>query len=1140
MHHVPRLVPNRIPSRTVFSGIQLISQQYILIVRVKFRSFGGIGHLSVKRQPNAPGFREKLTQFQAGCQIIPHDIFPVPLLYFLVEGTKTDGTEVTGKGKIAKVRQLQIHSRNTRHTPALVQAGQSKFIYPNLCAVGSPIRIIRVADTDHRDLNITQVGIALYFMVAGQAIRPQVNQLNVFIGRTISLAIALQLEVNPIVQRHVNFILGFPHFPLVLGRIRTIIGHEFRIRHDQRDFVLVIVVLKITSHPHKKAQCPVRNFDTIKGFCVYKHFQPFIDPKIEVNILKHGLIFSVAKVLHPSRQRLFVLQGIEHPQSLFALYAFRQNVIKGATTAVFLDVHGIHVKYRRHLTLVKPDSDARQILGVSSPLVAHQFETSKSKRDRSLELCHIHPHKPDGTEIADTPYALLIGSIERNPETVPDPLPVFAFLHIRDEGRVFHIYGSGINRIEANGNFVFKIRLGFVEGVVAVEVFRIGDVRTCLSDRIALIGAGVTLRVVEKAIAFPHSCFCGEGLVVEVFKVVVGGVLRNFGGSRYVKGGDFVNVRLKFQAFPFIVETIQTHILIVTGILPVVKSTGDLLGNRNHRPGSRVHPSFGIGGAGQTIFKKFARISQDILRNVAQVDVDLALFAGSVFCRRHRIRFVQERRQHPEFQKFNISRLEIIGIQSSHHPSPAGTRIFEGQSRISYEFHSARIAGIPIGQLKVVRTAGRRIIKQIQGLYVGQLVGGKLYIGENLLLRHQTGIRVLFVGRTIARTRIQAVPIEQSAISARFEAVHQSSLGKLRVVVAPVVLGDRSQEPLVGRLAQVKTTRTPLEIVNIHHPSPILAILVDRPRVSGFQNGRLCRNRDTRLLLGINKRNRIHDFGQPGRLFIHIQIQSVNAVVDRIFPYRHLLGKGSLKQMQVSSPQVKIVVEAIICPHPYHRLGLKPEKGIVFKRNIHRNPGTDIHIIEDPYPANIVVHLVILPLHQGFSACGYPHRPLGNIECPQRNFRRHRGFVTAPDRKPVFLGKLPGQEDRSVVQFLIDIFFPKAVILNLSPQGRPKRFEHRKHNPPISGIDRHAFYVVKHPVGLGIALYVENIQVEHPQQRLTRKVGLRQKPLFPFSGIVIKNIEFEILAVDLKRPDRIHVFHHQIPGRNIRLLGRTF
>ena len=304
-------------------------------------------------------------------------------------------------------------------------------------------------------------------------------------------------------------------------------------------------------------------------------------------------------------------------------------------------------------------------------------------------------------------------------------------------------------------------------------------------------------------------------------------------------------------------------------------------------------------------------------------------------CRTKRISRIEERGKHPHFHELDIGCLKIVGIQCPHNASPALLRVAQQDLRPG-DFNPACIARITIGRIKVVGSTLIRIEREVKSLHIGQLVGCHVEVGEYLLLRNDTRIGVILV-RVVPRKGVEAIPVDERAISARHQALFPG-FRKERIVVIFVIARDTGDKPLIDRLSQIDAGSRPLEVIDIDNSLLIIAILVDCPGMSGFQISRLRCKIDIGRHIGAVERQQVDEARQEGRLPADVYVQPHDAVADRVIANIHLRREGTLEQLQIGSSDVEIFAHLIVSPKSHHGLRLKAEERIILIRNIDRNP----------------------------------------------------------------------------------------------------------------------------------------------------------------------------------------------------------
>ena len=490
-----------------------------------------------------------------------------------------------------------------------------------------------------------------------------------------------------------------------------------------------------------------------------KHLESLIDAHVHIDDFENGPLIPIAKVAYLHQLRLLVLQGGKNADGAFALDPLGQHVVEGLAAIIFFDVDVIHAKIGR---IGLTDWDGRaielgQVAPVAAPLVAHQLQTGKTQHNRRFEVVHIHAHKADRAEVADAANGFFLWPIERDAEAIPDAAPVLAFPAVGDKRRIGHIDLARVGRVCPEGDFVLKISFRFVQGVVLVDVFRIGDIGCGLPHIIGLVGAGVSFGIVEALVALQHAGAGGEAGVPVVKEIIASRVLAHQICSCLILSGDGRNVVGKLHLLFVIVQAIEAEVLPFARGDIVVEGAYNLLGDRHPPPGGIVRAAVGAGGARQAVFEEEAGIPQHIFGDIAEVDVQVALSAFVVRVGIGRAQGIQEGAQQPEFEEFDIGRLEVVGGQGPSDTSPAGLWVPQADSPVG-SFYAAGITRIALRQVKVVGPPFAGVVSQVKGLHVGQLVGRYGQVGEDLCLWHQAGIGVVLITGA-ASNGVEAVPI---------------------------------------------------------------------------------------------------------------------------------------------------------------------------------------------------------------------------------------------------------------------------------------------------------------------------------------------------------------------------------------------
>ena len=195
----------------------------------------------------------------------------------------------------------------------------------------------------------------------------------------------------------------------------------------QGDFVFVIVIHIIGAKPEEYGQLGAvkRKIQLIQLLCVYKHFQVFVLSQVHVQAFENGPCIAITQAANTHGKRLLVLQDIgECTDRLFPLDTKGYRIIKRCSGGVFFNTYSIDIERNRAETHIADNTaghvNLRKRLFETAPLVAAQFEGSKTESGLFCKSFPQHTHKTHGTEILDTADLLALRVVERQFETVPD------------------------------------------------------------------------------------------------------------------------------------------------------------------------------------------------------------------------------------------------------------------------------------------------------------------------------------------------------------------------------------------------------------------------------------------------------------------------------------------------------------------------------------------------------------------------------------------------------------------------------------------------------------------------------------------------------------------------------------------------
>src|SRR5690606_10142258 len=300
---------------------------------------------------------------------------------------------------------------------------------------------------------------------------------------------------------------------------------------------------------------------------------------------------------------------------------------------------------------------------------------------------------------------------------------------IRDEIYLSDSTGAGI---EIDRYFVFKISLGFIEGVIVVEILIVGHIGigfqgTSLGSLgIALIVIGLKEPTQYIIIIFREGSERNE--------IVVGRVVFNFCPGLGVQGLDSGQILCEKSSFTLIRQSVIPHILPFSIVWIWIKRSGNVSYPGYNTQVGGIQGSTGTGN-GESVFKEHPSILDDIFGDIPQVDVHFttALKDGPIGLFHKWI-------EHPHLYVFHVGCFKIIALEGSHNTPPP--RFRSDQIAIRVE---PRTVLRSIGDIVVVWSPFGGIIHHIKGEKSRCKLQIDFPIRKDLVDRYCPGIRIAIV-----------------------------------------------------------------------------------------------------------------------------------------------------------------------------------------------------------------------------------------------------------------------------------------------------------------------------------------------------------------------------------------------------------
>ena len=246
----------------------------------------------------------------------------------------------------------------------------------------------------------------------------------------------------------------------------------------------------------------------------------------------------------------------------------------------------------------------------------------------------------------------------------------------------------------------------------------------------------------------------------------------------------------------------------------------------------------------------------------------------------------------------------------------------------------------------------------------------------------------------------------------------------------------------------------------------------------------------------------------------------------------HFGGEGLLGEILHGAADGEVLVHLVVEVEAEHRLALHAVGVVALHRSVDGGAGVENALIDDGHTAHVVVHRVVLVLHEGDAAGGHHHGAGGNIGDAEINLSGSRSGVASHEHELVLLGQLLGCYACGVVERPVGVE-PDGVLADafLTHEGLQLVGEgllHREVDAAfLHGV---ALNVVEASVGLVFVVLVQAVETEGAQQRCGLGLGVGEiGDVGAAVGAQIFDVELEFVPGHAAGAQRIDVFHHQAP-----------
>ena len=479
---------------------------------------------------------------------------------------------------------------------------------------------------------------------------------------------------------------------------------------------------------------------------MHEHLQVLVLAHVVARVLVHGPGVARTEVHNPQYHCLLVL-GDELRLTRVGLSAHtrRKHIVNRRTGTVLFYVNGLYVNGR---TGIDRRTDRREITRVLPPVAANEIQRSETEVGLFLAVREVHTHETDRFPVTDRTYLLhsRTVSLERNLELVPGDISCLTVTQLYFANLLFgNMLFADVHHIRPEDHFVLVVFLVLVEGVVLVYVLDIRREGRSRTVRLGLLlgGGGVTLRTVVVFVSLQYRHFFSivvrTSVVVEVIargvvtrrETVVRPTVPNLRRNACLKVREVLPVS-RPVLFLRGAQTVQTDVLRSSRTRFVAERYHRACRPRHVAPDSRIDASLVRSRYRQTVLKSLLAVSQNILADVTEVDVQLAVVT---------LRVGQCGVHQPELDILYVRTLKIRVVQPPHDTCPP----FLWVRQVTVGAHLA------CGD--VILAAIGRVVREVEDRQFGIHVACFLAVGVHLVLIDDTRTVVAQCRQVIADMR---------------------------------------------------------------------------------------------------------------------------------------------------------------------------------------------------------------------------------------------------------------------------------------------------------------------------------------------------------------------------------------------------
>ena len=518
-------------------------------------------------------------------------------------------------------------------------------------------------------------------------------------------------------------------------------------------------------------------------------------------------------------------------------------------------------------------------------------------------------------------------------------------------------------------HLIAQIALILIQRIVLIDILhiRIGLIRRVVALWLLVTVRRVALWHVDALIAFQNA---GLALVqvtsTEIVVIIICRVVVPGRPHTVVDGYMAQEVRIGgIAALLLVRQSVQSHVLLGTGSASSGKGVG-LGGLDGNLTPSRIVKRIGTINGHSTLIELLA-ITQNILAHLAQVDVQITTIATGIAL----VLGIDKGVQQPELDILHISSLEIVGVELTHHTSPAILGVAQPAVHVD------------IGS-QVVRSTFIRIIGQVEhgqgvrGSAIGALVTVRIELvhidGTHIVVAQLVKVALDVTGRqtrgAVGEQRVDGVPRQEGTI--------ESTGHGILVGIFPECVRHTGDNPRL-RFQHRDTIHRTLKIVDIR------GIILRTTGRSCYQLRKLTRKGNLRRLCTMQQGQLVQHSCQPLALRLPVDVQSPQRILQGFRTHRHLRRKRLLTQMLQCTTYLEVFREVVFPVEAKHTLALHTIFAVAFQRHTDIRSCVDDALVEDGHLTSGIVHTIVGTFLQGDATRCHDNGALGHVIGTQGN-----------------------------------------------------------------------------------------------------------------------------------------------------------